>query len=58
VYLEDAFPAELRPRERLPVARELGETSLMFLVDPTVSADDVSRACDVVAEVMAEAVQP
>ena len=36
VYLERAFDATpYRPAERLPVARELGETSLMFLVHPT-----------------------
>ena len=27
----------MRPTERLPVAKELGETSLMFLVHPTLS---------------------
>jgi dTDP-4-amino-4,6-dideoxygalactose transaminase len=55
VYLEDAFPPELRPSQRLPVARELGETSLMFLVDPTITPDDVERYCDVVADVMSQA---
>ena len=35
IYLEKAFEkAGLRPQERLPVARELGETALMFLVHP------------------------
>jgi len=35
VYLEKAFDGtEFRPKERLPVAKELGETSLMFLVHP------------------------
>src|ERR1039457_2788577 len=35
IYLEKAFPAEWRPKDPLPVAHELGENSLMFLVDPT-----------------------
>lgn len=35
VYLEHAFDGTLwRPAERLPVARNLGETSIMFLVHP------------------------
>jgi dTDP-4-amino-4,6-dideoxygalactose transaminase len=36
IYLEKAFNGTgFRPLARLPVARELGETSLMFLVHPT-----------------------
>ena len=36
VYLEKAFDnTGFRPKERLLVAKELGETSLMFLVHPT-----------------------
>ena len=36
VYLEHAFDnTGFRPASRLPVARELGENSLMFLVHPT-----------------------
>lgn len=55
VYLEKAFPAELRPPERLPVARELGETSLMFLVHPTLSDESVARVCEAVEGVMRKA---
>jgi dTDP-4-amino-4,6-dideoxygalactose transaminase len=55
VYLEKAFPAWLRPSERLPIARELGETSLMFLVHPTLSIDNIATTCDVVEQVMQEA---
>ena len=43
IYLEKAFPPEWRPQERLPVARELGETSLMFLVHPTLNEEDIRR---------------
>ena len=36
VYLEKAFDnSDWRPADRLPVAKALGETSLMFLVHPT-----------------------
>ena len=38
IYLEKAFEdSSLRPEQRLPNAKRLGETSLMFLVHPTLS---------------------
>jgi len=53
IYLEKAFEKEdLRPPTRLPVARELGETSLMFLVHPTLTEDDMHRTADAVADVI------
>ncbi len=52
IYLEKAFPLEWRPKGRLPIARELGETSLMFLVHPTLKPEDVALTCDVVNQVM------
>lgn len=56
LYLERAFEGTpWRPAERLPVARELGETSLMFLVHPTLSAAEIERTCTVLAAVMNEA---
>jgi dTDP-4-amino-4,6-dideoxygalactose transaminase len=56
VYLERAFDAvPTRPLQRLPVARELGETSLMFLCHPTLTDAEVARYCEVIAEVLAEA---
>jgi hypothetical protein len=58
IYLEKAFPLEWRPPERLPVARELGETSLMFLVHPTLDEQDVDRTCAVVESVMQQAARP
>jgi dTDP-4-amino-4,6-dideoxygalactose transaminase len=59
IYLEKLFErAGLRPAERLPVARELGETSLMLLVHPTLAEADIRRACRVVAEVCARATVP
>jgi dTDP-4-amino-4,6-dideoxygalactose transaminase len=56
VYLERAFDnTGWRPAERLPVARELGETSLMFLVHPTLTAAEVAKTCTVIAQVFMEA---
>jgi dTDP-4-amino-4,6-dideoxygalactose transaminase len=52
VYLEKAFDGTgFRPAERLPVARELGETSVMFLVHPTLTGADVVRTCEAIREV-------
>lgn len=59
IYLEKAFvDAGLGPKERLPVARELGETSLMFLVHPTLTEADMNAVADVVEEVVREATRP
>ena len=46
VYLEKAFDeTSFRPKERLPVAKELGETSLMFLVHPTLTREEIELTC-------------
>jgi dTDP-4-amino-4,6-dideoxygalactose transaminase len=58
IYREKAFVKERRKQPRLPVAKELGETSLMFLVHPTLSEEDVQRTCRAVAEVMVSAAAP
>ena len=56
VYLEKAFDGTgWRPETRLPVARELGETSLMFLTHPTLTAAMIQQTCDAVTAVMHEA---
>lgn len=52
VYLEKAFNnTGFRPKERLSVAKELGETSLMFLVHPTLIEEEIQKTCDVLIEV-------
>lgn len=52
VYLEKAFDeTDLRPAKRLPVARELGETSLMFLVHPTLGEAEMKDTCRAVRKV-------
>jgi dTDP-4-amino-4,6-dideoxygalactose transaminase len=54
VYLEKAFDGTgWRPTERLAVARELGETSLMFLVHPTLTEAEIEKTCSVIKDVMA-----
>nr|WP_262924782.1 DegT/DnrJ/EryC1/StrS aminotransferase family protein [Pseudomonas fluorescens] len=56
VYLEKAFDnTPWRPEQRLKVAKELGETSLMFLVHPTLTDDEIEKTCQVLRDVMEEA---
>lgn len=55
VYLEKAFDARFRPAGRLPVARELGETSLAFLTHPTLTTEDIQRTCAALDRVLSEA---
>jgi hypothetical protein len=52
IYLEKAFPESMRPHYRHPVARELGEGSLMFKVHPTLSEKDLADTCIAVSKVM------
>lgn len=56
VYLEKAFTsAGMRPKKRLPVAKELGETVMMFLVHPTLSENDMRDTVKAVEKIMAVA---
>jgi dTDP-4-amino-4,6-dideoxygalactose transaminase len=56
VYLEKAFDnTPYRPSKRLPNARELGETSLMFLTHPTMSDAEVDRAVAAIDSVLGAA---
>lgn len=56
VYLEKSFEqAGLRPPQRLPIAKQLGETSLAFLVHPTLSEEDMQDIANTVAKVMHKA---
>jgi dTDP-4-amino-4,6-dideoxygalactose transaminase len=54
IYLEKAFDG-IRPESRLRVAKELGETSLAFLVHPTLSDDDIRDTISAVHKVMEHA---
>ncbi len=56
VYLEKAFDGTgFRPEARLANAKELGETSLMFPVHPTLSDAEIGRIGDAVAAVVRRA---
>ena len=63
VYLEKNFQdadlapisSPLAPEAPLPVARELGSTSLMFLCHPTLTDFEIEKTCDVLKAVMQEA---
>jgi len=53
VYLEKAFDdTSWRPEKRLPNAVELGETSLMLLVHPTLSKGEMDKMLQVIREVL------
>jgi len=52
IYLEKAFLEPMRPAHRLPVAKGLGETSLMFLVHPTLTGEDMRDTADAVEKVV------
>lgn len=56
IYLEKAFDGTAwRPVGRLPAARLLGETSLMFLVHPTLEEEHMTKTCDELSNVMGRA---
>jgi dTDP-4-amino-4,6-dideoxygalactose transaminase len=56
IYHEKAFVrAAIGPAAALPVAKVLGDTSLMFLVHPTLGDEDMVRTCRAVEKVLAEA---
>ena len=56
IYREKAFvESGFVPEARHNVAKELGETSLVFLVDPTLTEDDMSYICDASVEIFRKA---
>ncbi len=56
VYLEKAFDnTGWRPDQRLPAAKELGETSLMFLVHPTLTPEAIHKTCSILKDVIDQA---
>ncbi len=58
VYLEKAFDRTTwRPSTYLPVARQLGETSLMFLTHPTITDDELERYVGAIRSVLERAVR-
>ena len=57
-YRRKAFVKERRDPGRLPIAKELAESSLMFLVHPKLEIEHIEYACDVIEKVMALATIP
>ncbi|AWS96193.1 MULTISPECIES: DegT/DnrJ/EryC1/StrS family aminotransferase [Citrobacter] len=56
IYLEKAFDnTGWRPATSLPNAVELGETSLMFLVHPTLTQSEIDFTCEVARKVLKNA---
>lgn len=56
VYLEKAFDNHpSKPKQRLTIAKELSETSLMFLVHPTLREEEIAKTCHVLQIVMQQA---
>jgi dTDP-4-amino-4,6-dideoxygalactose transaminase len=53
VYLEKAFESSsFKPKNRFPIAKILGDTSLMFLVHPTLTQENIEKAKKVIVDVL------
>ena len=58
VYLEKAFDnTGWRPSQRLANAKELGETSMMLLVHPTLTEQEIELTCQVMSDVVQQATE-
>ena len=56
IYLEKAFDkTKFRPKNRLPNAKELGETSMVFLVHPTLSEDEMHQISEIAISIFDQA---
>lgn len=57
IYKEKAFDSySWRPQKSLSAAKELGETSLMFMVHPTLTSSEIDKTCNILATTMRQAV--
>jgi dTDP-4-amino-4,6-dideoxygalactose transaminase len=53
VYLEKAFEGtSFIPKNRLPIARMLGDASLMFLVHPTLTQENIKKTKEMTTDVL------
>ncbi len=53
VYLEEAFNnTKFRPKKRLKVAKDLGETSIVFLIHPSLTKEELRFTCSTLTNVM------
>ena len=55
IYREDAYVNQFGEHERLPVAQELGQTGLAFLVHPTLETSDMEEVAEAVTKVVLHA---
>ena len=56
VYLEKAFEGTgFTPKNRLIIAKMLGDTSLMFLVHPTLTQENIKKTKEVIMDVLKSA---
>lgn len=56
IYLEKAFDGtNFKPKERLKYAKELGETSLMFLVHPSLTEENIDASVAAIKSVLVKA---
>lgn len=52
VYKEKAFEkTDFSPKKPLKNAKQLGESSLMFLVHPTLTIEEINKSCQVISQV-------
>lgn len=58
IYLEKAFPKKLRPKKRLTNARELGETSMLFPIYPTLTEQHMEEILAAARIVLDRATRP
>lgn len=57
IYLEKAFTRRTCSQERLPIAADLSETSLVFLVHPTISRDAMYYTAEICTRVLKTALR-
>ena len=56
IYREKAFMDRgIKPKNQMPIAKCLGESSLMFLVHPSLTSDEIEKTCKVLRDVMVAA---
>ena len=56
VYLEKAFEgSNFKPIDRLPIAKMLGDASLMFLVHPTLTKENINKTKEAIVDVLGSA---
>ena len=46
------FRKGLAPSKRLPIAQKLGDTSLMFLIHPTITNDEMTKYAETIRSVI------